>query len=367
MRNFSKLLCVALALIIALSAASCSLSKGYSYKTDDVELPIGVYIYYLNNAYNQAQTYAQKSDLYDSEAGTYDGSASFLKMEITDDDGVTAVAEQWILDKAADYMRDAVAVYAEYNKLGATLDEATVESYKSYYTSYWEQSLAESFEGYGVSYDSFVLAGITIPMMRSAVFEAEYSTGGPLEVPDDELQTYFEGNYTSYKYFSADLYTTESADDGETSTAVALSDEEIAELEDDFKGYADDINDGSAFSSILEEYNTDYSAEATATENVSNIDEDTEDEIMKEILSLKEGEAKSVTIGDTDTTKKVYVIYKAPIASEENYLEDSNNRLNVLSDMKTDDFDDLLKTIYKDLKVDISSACASYKPSMFES
>ena len=42
MKNFSKILCVVLALVIALSAASCSLSKQYAYQQDDIELPIGV-------------------------------------------------------------------------------------------------------------------------------------------------------------------------------------------------------------------------------------------------------------------------------------------------------------------------------------
>ena len=61
MKNHSKILCVVLALIIALSAASCSLSKEFAYQKDDIELPIGTYILYLQQAYQQAQGFAQKS------------------------------------------------------------------------------------------------------------------------------------------------------------------------------------------------------------------------------------------------------------------------------------------------------------------
>ena len=365
MRNFTKILCVALAMIVALSAASCSLTKAYSYKTDDVELPIGVYVYYLQVAYNEAQNLAQKSDKYDSEAQTYDGSKSFLKMEITDDDGVTAVAENWVYDKAAEYMNEAVAVYHLYNELEASYDEATLDYYKSYYQSYWEQGMSETYEGYGISFDSFILAGLTIPLMRSAVFEAVYTDDGPKAVPDDELQTYFEETFSSYKYFSADLF--ESTGDEETSTSVALSDEEIADLEDAFTGYADDINDGGAFSTALDEFKEEYNADAAATENISHIEEDTEDDILKAILPLKEGEAYVETIGSDAESSKIYLLYKAPIKDEKDYLSDDNNRLTVITDMKTDDFKDYLKEIVGTLKVDISSACSGYKASMFES
>ncbi len=36
-------------------AAGCSFNKEWSYKTSEKELPIGVYIYCLNNAYATAQ------------------------------------------------------------------------------------------------------------------------------------------------------------------------------------------------------------------------------------------------------------------------------------------------------------------------
>jgi len=373
MRNFTKILCAVLALVIALSAASCTLTKQYSYKTDDVELSIGVYIYYLQNAYSEAQTLAQKSDKYDSEAGTYDGSKSFLKMEITDDDGVTAVAEDWIKDKAAEYMNEAVAVYHEYNELGATLDEASASYYENMYESYWD-SISESYEKYGISYDSFILAGITIPLMRSAVFEKEYSENGPHAVADDDLQKFFNENYTSYKYFSANLYTSEETpvtdaegNESTETTDTAMSDDEVKGYQDNFKKYADQISSGSkTISEVLDAYNEAYGAEATLTEDIKKIDEDTTDELEKAISALKEGETKSVIIGDDANTRQIYLIYRAPISDEKDYTKDSNNRLSVISEMKTDEFNDLLQSIAAELTVTKSSAMNSYMPSMFE-
>ena len=172
MKNFSKILCVVLALVVALSAAACSLSPEYAYQKDDIELPIGVYIYYLYNAYNSAQNYAQQSDLYDSETGKYDGSKSFLKIEITDDDGETAVAEDWIINKAVEDTKNAVAVETKFNELGCTIDQTELDSTKTYYQSYWDQSYAEQMEPYGISFESFFEAGYTIPVMKTEAFKA---------------------------------------------------------------------------------------------------------------------------------------------------------------------------------------------------
>jgi len=366
MRNISRFLCVVMALIIAFSAASCTLTKQYSYKTDDVELPIGAYIYYLRSAYAEAETYAQKSDKYDAEKGTYDGNTSFLQMEITDDDGKTAVAEQWIIDKTEQRMNEAVALYYEMKKLGASYDEDEIKSTKKEIEKQWaDADAAKELEGYGISCDSFCLVNYTLSAIRSAVFSAEYGEDGPSAVSEKEMQKYVNDNYTSYKYFSANLYTTIEADDSEgTSENVAMSDEEVKKYEKAFKAYAKDINSGKAFSEVLNDYNTAFEASATATENVQKIDKDTTDELNKQILSLKEGQAKYKIIGDDAKTRQIYVIYRVPIASEKSYL--SEHKDEVLSEMKSDDFTKLLESIAKELKIDRSSACDSYKPSMFE-
>ena len=43
-----------------------TINKEWSYKTSDNELAIGVYIYSLNAAYSQAESFAKKLDDYDS-------------------------------------------------------------------------------------------------------------------------------------------------------------------------------------------------------------------------------------------------------------------------------------------------------------
>lgn len=371
MKNFSKILCVVLALVMAMTAASCALSKPYAYQKDDVEIPVGVYIYYLQSAYNQAQSYAQQSELYDSETGKYDGKNSFLQMEITDDDGETAIAEDWIKDKAEENTKIAIATYAKFNELGCTIDEAEIKQAEDYYKSYWEQSLQDSYEGYGISFESFMMAGYTIPVMESEAFDAEYAEDGPSALSAEEVGAYFTENYTSYKYFSVNLYTTETetdADGNDTDVSTPLSEKEIAAYQKAFEGYASTLSAGGSFDDILKEYMDANSIEEDpSTSNVEIIDEDTDDELMKAIKDMKDGQAMTIETGDTDETKQLYLLYREPIENQlEAYTDPDQNRSTVVSEMKHEEFDELLEKLADEMNISLSSACKSYKPSMFE-
>ena len=401
MKNHSKILCVVLALIIALTAASCSLSKPYAYQKDDVELPVGVYILNLQQAYSEAQTLAQKSDLYDAENGTYDGKESFLKMEITDDDGETAVAEDWIIKRAKENTLESVAVMNKFNELGCTLDQAALKDTTSQIKDAWDQGYSEQYEPYCIGVDSLIAYYYTIPTMRSDAFKALYGVDGSSAVSDEDLAKYFEENYTAYKYFSANLYTTSTESDGaeegsEVTTPIytALSEDEIAAYQKDFDSYASTLSSGGSFDDVLKQYMDAYNVtEDTHYEDVTVIDDDTTSEILKALKDMKDGQAMTITIGEEDTSKQIYLVYREPIKNHtEEYTKtveavepteaeatddeaaltavesDPNaNRNSVLQKMKSDEFDEILKGMVKDSKYTLSSACDSYKPSMFES
>lgn len=382
MRNFKKLLCVVLVLLVALSAASCSLSQQYAYNKNDIKLPVGTYIYYLYQAYSEAQSYAQKSDKYDSSTGRYDGKKSFLKMEITDSDDNTAVAEDWIKDKAKEYLQDAIAVNLEYNKLGATIDElgpkdmySSINPYSIYNSQTGQldysldQSLADvakNYEQFGIGFDAWLYCSATVAQMKEAAFQKEYAEDGASPVSKDEIKKYFTENYTSYSTLSANLYTTETAEDESTSNK-AMSKDEIKKYESAFKSYAAELKDGKSMDDVVAEYNEAFGAEATASPSVNKIDKDTTDELNKAILALKEGEASYKIIGDDENTRVIYLIYKAPIKDKvKEYVDDENQRSGLLHEMKDEDFKKLLDAIIEKGDAEVSSDCNGYDPSIFE-
>ena len=392
MKNVSKILCVVLALIMALTAASCSLSKQYAYQKDDVELPIGVYILYLQQAYNQAQGFAQKSELYDSEKQTYDGKKSFLKMEITDDDGNKAIAEDWINNKAEELTLDAIAGMEKAKELGCTVDEATRKQTEEQIKSYWDQGYGEQYEQYGIGMESLVAVS-NASSQRHEAFHKQYAADGPTPVSDEDLAKYFTEKYTSYKYFSANLYTTSTETDGaaegsDTASTVntPLSEEEVAKYQKDFDSYAKTLSSGGSFDDVIKQYMDAYSiTDDPRTENVSVIEDDTTDELMKAIKDMKDGQAMTITIGEAEDSKQIYLLYREPIENQvEAYTkteepkpkatgdeaalmaQEESKRDSVVEEMKTDEFDELLKKFAKDKGFALSAACKSFKPSMFE-
>lgn len=390
MKNVSKILCVVLALVMALSAASCSLTKQYAYQKDDIELPIGVYIYNMFKAYNEAMNYAQQSESYDAETGKYDGQKSFLKMEITPDgEDEAVVAEDWIKEQAEKETKHAVAVMTKYNELGCTMDEAQIEEGLKSFKSSWDKSddddqmsnaflqyfggTKKTLESYGIGYESIYDVIQIIPMMEQEAFNAEYGTDGPSAVSDKEIEDYLKENYTSYKYISVNLYTTETADAADdassetTTTNVPFSDDQIAEYQAEFEGYASTLADGGSFEDAAASYMEKHSLEEDPTQsNVTKIEDDTTDEIQKTIKEMKDGQAMTIEIGETEDAKQMYLLYREPIENQyKSYTDpEGENRASILKDMKQDEFNDSLDEIAEDIK--LSSACKSYKPSLFE-
>ena len=97
-----------------------TLNKEWSYKTSDNELAIGVYIYSLNAAYSQAESYAKKLDDYDST------SDKWLDEKIKDDDGNEQVAREWIKDQAKKMCLSYLVVDEQLKKENVNIGQATL-------------------------------------------------------------------------------------------------------------------------------------------------------------------------------------------------------------------------------------------------
>ena len=146
-----------------------------------------------------------------------------------------------------------------------------------------------------------------------------------------------------------------------------MSDKEVKKYEDAFKGYAKDLKGGKSMDDVVAAYNKAFDAEATANPTVVKIEKDTEDELSKAVLALKEGEATYKIIGDDDTTRMIYLIYRQPIKDKvAEYLDGDTQQNSLLHEMKDDDFDAIIDAIIEDGDAELPSACNSYKPSMFE-
>ncbi len=362
-----------LAVVMALSAVfatGCSMSKEWSYKTSDKELAIGVYIYCLDLAYQQAQTKAKELDDYD---GTND---KWLDLEITDDDGNTAVAREWIKDDAQKKCLNFLAVEKGMKDEGASVDEATQQAADEQAKTYWNvgqyanygyiMPMSKELEPYGISFDSFRYCTSQYSVNYSALFAKLYGEGGSQEVSDSELEEYFIENYVDYSYIPVQLYEASTDEAGE-STNVALSDEKIADYTAELEGYVKDINDGKSYDDVVSAYTEKHElSQSPAVDNTEQLESvSAGDQIKDALKDLGNNKAVTVKVGEGDTGM-LYLVYKRNSAdSAKDYLESETNRAGVLNTMKKDDFEDYLKKIVEDLDYEKNSAVDGYDPKMF--
>lgn len=374
MKPYAKIGSLLLALIIAVAAVGCtpiSLKAEWAYKTDKVELPIGVYSYSLKTAYSQAKNYASKLASYD------EASESWLDLEITDDDGDKAVAREWIKNEADTMCLNYIAVDNLVEELGIDMSGATADSAKKTAEEYWTvgpyasygyyMPYKDEYEPYGVSFESFEYCTTLYNTKYSAVFEKLYGEGGSKEVKDDEYISFFTENYTDYKYIKTNLYESTADESGE-STDVALSDEDAKKLTDEFDGYAKELNNGAAFDDIINKYKTANSlTEDPSTSAVENLaDSSLGDELKNALGEMKANQAKTIKVGSGNTAV-YYLIFKGDINSDiDSYVYDATQRDSLLASMKKDEYKKYVDDLAKKTECEKNqSVLDQYKPELY--
>lgn len=374
MKPYAKIGSLILALVIAVAAVGCtpiSLKAEWAYKTDKIELPIGVYSYSLKTAYSQAQSYAKDLASYD------EASEDWLDMEITDEDGEKAVARDWIKNEADKMCRSYIALDTLVDELGIDMGGATADTAKKSAEEYWNVGpyasygyytpYKDEYEPYGVSFESFEYCTTLYSTKYSAVFEKLYGEGGSKVVTDAQLTEFFTANYTDYKYITANLYES-TTDEAGNETDVALSAEDADKITGEFDGYAAKINGGTAFEDVLNEYKTANSLtddpSTSAVENLEN--SSVGDEIKTALNSMNSNEAKTIKVG-ADNSAVYYLIYKGDINSDvDEYINSESNRDSLLGAMKNDEYADYLEDLADKTDCEKNqSVLDKYKPELY--
>lgn len=384
LKNIKKVMAGTVAGALMISATACnpiSTKAEWSYRDGDNEKAIGVYIYALYNAYNQAKTFAEKAE-------GYKENESFLDLKITDDDGKEAVASDWIKEKADLTVRQSLFFDKALDEKNATVDEASYEEQATqdwelgYMYSYYSQMgygttpEQEILEPYGISVDSYCELQYITSGKQQKLFDLLYDEGGEKEVADKDLKEYFDNNYTYYTYFTVPLYE-QTTDDAGQQTTNAYSSKKQKKLTNQADSYVKAINGGSSIDDQCEKYLKATKSDAKASDTVQKgcelLDKDNLDasnigeEVAKALVDMKNGEAKTVTVGEDDT-KTLYIVQKLNTKDgEKEYLtKDDSTRKSVLQNMKKDEFSDYINKEAKALKCEVNtSVIDKYNPDMF--
>lgn len=373
--KISSFLLAVMMLFTALMAAGCtpiSLNKEWSYKSDVKTLDIGVYIYSLDTAYQQALTYAKELEDYDETKDTW------LDMEITDDDGNKEVASKWIKEQADKMCLSYLVLEEQLKAENVKIDEATLASADEQAETYWNvgqyadygyvMPMSEDLIPYGISLDSFKYCTTQYSTKYQALFNAIYGKGGSKEVADSDLEKYFTENFVDYSYFSVNLYSSSADETGTSTTNTALSESEAKKLTDEIDGYAKDINNGKSYEDVMSEYmqannvTTDPSTSNVETLEASSMGDELKDAVKK----LDSEKATTLKVG-TGESAVYYLIYKRDINNDiDDYAKNETNRPQVLSAMKSEEYADYIDGLAKDLKYEKNeSVLNQYEPKMF--
>ena len=354
--------------LIVSGCTPMSLNKEWSYKSGDKELAIGVYIYSLNTAYQQAKSYAQKLDDYDESKD------SWLEMEITDDDGKKEVASKWIKDQAKLMCLSYLVLDEQIEKENIDISLASADEQAETYWNVGQYAdygyvmpMKDDLEPYGISFESFRYCSTEYSVKYQALFDKLYKEGGSKEVSDEELTKYFNENYTDYSYFTVNLYNA-STDEAGQSTNVAMSDEEAKKVTDEIDGYVKDVNNGKSYDDVLEAYMKANDIESDpATSNIENLENSSlGDEVKEALEKLDNKKATAVKVGSGENAV-YYFIYKRNIKDAvKDYIADETKKANLISSMKGDEFADYIEELTKSLDYEENtSAIDKYEPKMF--
>lgn len=370
--SFVLAVLMCLAAVFAVGCTPTSLNKEWAYKTGDNELAIGVYIYSLNLAYSQAQSFASEQlDDYSK------ANSDWLDKEIEDDDGNKQVAKDWIKEQADIMCKNYMVVDEQLAKAGIELSTEDTAAAEEQAENYWNvgqyasygyvMPMKDDLEPYGISLESFTYATTLYSAKYSKLFEATYGKGGTEEVSDSELTDFFTENYVDYSYFTVNLYES-TTDESGTAKDAALSEDDAKKLTDEIDGYAEEINKGSSYSDVVAKYMENNNIEADpSTSNVENISTSSlGEEVLDALKELDSNKASTLKVGSGDSAV-YYLIYKNDIKNDvDDYIKSDTNRPNVLSNMKNDDFKDYLDGLAENLECEVNtSVLDKYQADLF--
>ena len=378
MENLKKLTAFSLAVAMLAAFSGCG-DQTWSYRTKDVSLSAGTYIFNLMNGYYEAYGMVDTPDEVDD----------ILKEEVTDSDkDVTKTVEQFALDSADEDTLKMVAVEDIFKKNNLKLDTDDTALAETYVGQVWS-TMKQTCEKYGISEESFNYCYVEAPAKSEKVFEFLYGKDGSEAVSDDALIEYYKDKYTGYAYFSLSM--TDYDDEG---NAVPKSDAEVKKAEENFKAYADMINnDKKSYKDAVLKYTEDYSLSSDPTYSGSYNKEESNlaEDVTASLDNLGEGQAEFVKSGEGEDAI-YYLVYKPVTDDIIDFLADEDDdsadtvettdtasaeteiydlktgysRSSLLEEMKSDDFADYLKNYASGIGVEKNPAVVDkFKPKLF--
>lgn len=347
MKVRNRLLAVLLAAALCIPAAGCSNDKSWAVKTSDTTVPIGVYIYNLFGAYQQA---TQKVT----------NSKDVLSQKIENKD-----AKTWIREKALTATKQVIVIDKKMKSMNLTYNDTSKKAADQMNSQVWGQ-YSSNFEKYGIAQSSFEMAYGTTLQKEHQLFDATYGAKGTKAVSDADLKSYYLKNYADFTYMAMPLFKT----DAKGNFSAAFTDAEKKTAKAVFDDYAAQIKAGTM---TMKQAGDAYKAKQKSStdllhsESINPTTDTNFPATMKTALkSMKVGDVK--TVDATDAQMYILMTKDDSTKAVDAKVASADNRENLLLSYKSDEFTAELAKEADALSVSINDgALNSYDPKMFVS
>lgn len=185
--KLKKLAALLMAVVLAFGVTACASENVKWIATVNGEnIPSGVYLTYMIDAYNEAYSKVE------------DNTKNILKQQV---DGTPASA--FVATRTDELFRNYLAVEQQFTEQGLTLNDEMVNSISQQAQYEW-QLFGTLYSDNGISYDSY-LKVMTNSYKENELFLAQYGPEGKTPVSEDELTAAWNADYVRARYITASL------------------------------------------------------------------------------------------------------------------------------------------------------------------
>ena len=335
--NIKKIAALGCAAAMVSSLTACGEKTTWGAVIDGVQIPAGVFIYYLDTANYEAQQKLNEqtdtsADLSPEGAAAQSSETVTLPLYSSQIDGVDS--KQWIYDRATELMQEYAAVEAKFDEYGLTLSDDDKQSAQVYLDQIWDYA-GDYYTSMGVSENSYKSIFLN-SSKKQKLFETIYSEGGERAVSDDEIKTYLDENYALINYIDVELK------DGEGNL---LKSDGKAERMEMLNSYMERYSNGEDFDELNAEYVTYYenlkkaAEEAAAAAETANADETAAENTAETTAEVSQSPAEAALPSDdeevTDETSETETSTETEVPTETEAAEETTAPDEAVSETET--------------------------------
>ena len=335
--NIKKIAALGCAAAMVSSLTACGEKTTWGAVIDGVQIPAGVFIYYLDTANYEAQQKLNEqtdtsADLSPEGAAAQSSETVTLPLYSSQIDGVDS--KQWIYDRATELMQEYAAVEAKFDEYGLTLSDDDKQSAQVYLDQIWDYA-GDYYTSMGVSENSYKSIFLN-SSKKQKLFETIYSEGGERAVSDDEIKTYLDENYALINYIDVELK------DGEGNL---LKSDGKAERMEMLNSYIERYKNGEDFDELNAEYVTYYenlkkaAEEAAAAAEAANADETAAENTAETTAEVSQSPAEAALPSDdeevTDETSETETSTETEVSEDTEAAEETTAPDEAVSETET--------------------------------